>query len=211
MELRNRLFDEEELFTYLDFLSTGNGMTETNKALYYMRDKHSGQYRKTGKHSSEQVPYINHPLIMAYHAYSLGIEDDIILAAILLHDVVEDTDVTLEELPFSPDVRALVGLVTFAVIPGKTKEESKDEYYKAIRCNGKACLIKLIDRCNNVSTMSAGFDRDKLIEYIDETEQYVLPLAEALKNDHPEYSDIAFVVKYQIIAVIETIKNLITD
>ena len=61
-----------------------------------MRTKHSGQYRRQSKYSgdSEKVEYINHPLMMACHAQAMGIKDDDILSAILLHDVVEETDTT---------------------------------------------------------------------------------------------------------------------
>lgn len=131
------------------------------------------------------------------------------LASILLHDVVEDTGVTKEELPFSDEVKTIVGLVSFSVPAGKSKEESKEEYYKKISENGKACVVKIIDRCNNVSTMAGSFSKEKLEEYINETEKYVLPLTTVLKNQYPEYSELSFVVKYQIIGVLETIKNML--
>ena len=90
-----------------------------------------------------------------------------------------------------------------------TKAQAKDRYFSTIRTNGKACIIKIIDRCNNVSDMAGSFGREKLLEYIEETETYILPLIRVLKNDYPEYSDIAFLVKYHIISLIETIKNLL--
>ena len=92
-----------------------------------------------------------------------------------------------------------------------TKEEAKKAYYAAIAGNAKACLVKILDRCNNVSTMAGTFRREKLIEYIAETEEYVLPLTEVLKNQYPQYAGITFMVKYHIVSVLETIKNLIVD
>ena len=55
------------------------------------------------------------------------------MAAILLHDVVEDTGMKLEELPFPDEVQRLVQLVTFRECPGKSKEEAKADYYERIR------------------------------------------------------------------------------
>ena len=56
---------------------------------------HEGQQRKSGE------PYIVHPLTMACNALALGIRDDKVVATILLHDVCEDCDVSLKELPIS--------------------------------------------------------------------------------------------------------------
>jgi len=209
MEFRDRLFKEDNMYTRVKSFAQSENLTETYKALPYMKEHHAGQFRKKGKHSDEMVEYINHPLLLACHAHAMGIRDDKLIAALLLHDVVEDTDVSMEELPFSDEVKELVRLVTFAKIEGMTKEESKAVYYDAIGKNGKACVIKVIDRCNNVSTMGASFSKEKLVNYINETERYILPLLTTLKNNYPEYSDVAFIAKYHILSVIETIKNLI--
>lgn len=207
--IRDRLFQEDNMFTRLRSTASAEKLDETYRALQYIRERHAGQFRKLGIFSKEKVLYINHPLLMACHAHALGIRDDALLASILLHDVVEDTGVTKEELPFSDEVKTIVGLVSFSVPAGKSKEESKEEYYKKISENGKACVVKIIDRCNNVSTMAGSFSKEKLEEYINETEKYVLPLTTVLKNQYPEYSELSFVVKYQIIGVLETIKNML--
>ena len=209
LRFRTRLFQEENMFTRLRTFALAEHLPETYKALAYMREHHMGQYRRKRRFSSELVQYINHPLIMTCQAHALGIRDDNLLAAILLHDVVEDTEVRLEELPFPEEVRELVGLVTFRIPEGMTKAQAKDAYFAAIQKNGKACLIKIIDRCNNVSDMAGAFSRGKMLQYIEETEIYVLPLTRVLKNEYPEYSDMAFLLKYQIISLIETIKSLI--
>ena len=199
------------MFTRMKTFSEINHLSQTFKALHYMRERHAGQLRKKGKYNTTDVLYINHPLVMACQAVAFGIMDDELLSAILLHDVVEDTGVAKEELPFSERIQELVGLVSFSVPEGKTKKEAKRDYYKAISENPEACLIKILDRCNNVSTMAGTFGRKKLVEYIEETEEYVLPLTDILKNQYPEYSGISFMVKYHIVSVLETVKNLIVD
>jgi len=67
---------------------------------------------------------------------------------------------------------------------------------------------KFLDRCNNVSTMGCSFDKARRAKYIRETEEYVLPLTEILKNRSLQYSDLAFLIRYQIISILETIKCL---
>ena len=206
---RDRLFDESKMFTRMRTVAQTERFDETYRALTYMRESHKGQVRKKMKHSSELVPYINHPLMMGLHAYYLGIRDDSILAAILLHDVVEDTEITLDELPFTDEIKEIILLVTFSLPEGMDKEQAKKVYYEKIKGNGKACVVKVIDRCNNVSTMAASFSRNKMIEYVRETEEYVMPLLEELKAFYPEYADMTFVVKYHIVSILETVKHLV--
>ena len=139
----------------------------------------------------------------------MGIKDDEIIAAILLHDVVEDTDASLDDLPVTDSIKEIVSLVTFNKHDGMAKEEAKEEYYKRIAENDKAIIVKIIDRCNNLSTMAACFTKQKIVEYIDETEKYIIPLISIIKNKSIQYSNVAFIVKYHIISVIESIKPLI--
>ena len=68
-------------------------------------------------------------------------------------------------------------------------------------------MIKLLDRCNNVSGMAACFSKEKLVEYIKETESFVYPLLHIAKNDYPMYSNQVFLVKYHMTSVIEAIKR----
>ncbi|MEE8827503.1 MAG: HD domain-containing protein [Eubacteriales bacterium] len=184
-------------------------LAETQRALVYMKEKHEGQYRKAGQASGTRVPYIIHPLMMACHAHALHIRDDRTLAAILLHDVCEDCGVRPEELPFSDRVKELVDLLTFRIPDGMTKQEATEAYYRRIRGDSTAVLIKALDRCNNVSTMAHAFSVEKMVEYIEETETYVLPMLKTVKSVSREYDDAAFVLKYHMVSVLESLKNML--
>ena len=209
MNFRSRLFHENNMYTRVKTIAQTEQLENTLIALGFMREKHKGQFRKGSRFATESVEYINHPLMMACHALAMGIKDDSVLAAVLLHDVVEDTETDLNDLPVSEETKEIVNLLTFRILPDKTKEESKAVYYETIKQNKKACIVKIIDRCNNVSTMAGCFKREKIIEYIDETEKYIMPIIKTIKNRYPEYSDAAFIVKYQIISLIESIKSLL--
>ena len=195
--LSDRLFHEDRMYTYVKTYATMKGLVQTIEVLPYARELHKGQVRK-GK---EEVPYIYHPLLMACHALSLGLDDDNLVSAILLHDVCEDCGVAIEELPVNAEVKNAVRLVT--------KDDSKDEetYYKDIGENCIATMIKLIDRCNNVSTMSTGFSKEKIIEYINETEMYVYPLLRKAKTKYAKYSNQVFLIKYHMTSVVATLKH----
>lgn len=204
--IRDRLFHEDNMYVKMKEFALSENLKETNMALQFMRKQHDGQFRKQGKFTSVRIQYINHPLLMACQAHAFGIRDDVLLSSILLHDVVEDTGITVNELPFSSEVKEIVDLVSFSLPAGMTKDQAKAAYYERLKNNGKACVVKIIDRCNNVSTMAGSFSAKKLNEYIGETEKYIMPIFDVLKDNYPEYRDIAFLVKYHILSVIETIK-----
>ena len=195
------VFNHEKMYTFLKGYAIGAGMTETLKALSYARDKHTGQTRKSGE------PYIMHPLTMACNAAAMDIRDDYVIASILLHDVVEDCGVSFVELPVCKEVKIAVKYLTFKVEEGETKEEAKKRYYSLMIENKEATIVKLIDRCHNVSTMAGVFSRAKLEEYIEETREYVLPLLRRAKNTYPEISNISFLLKYQITSLLNAIES----
>ena len=114
---------------------------------------HANQVRSSGE------PYITHPVAVAYILLELGMDTDTICAA-LLHDVVEDTDVTLEELKklFGQDVAMLVdGVTKLGKIPLFTKEEQQAENVRkillAMSQDIRVIIIKLCDRLHNMRTL----------------------------------------------------------
>jgi len=197
--MASAVFNSEKMYTYLRGFASGAGMKETLKALSYAREKHSGQFRKSGD------PYIVHPLTMACNAVSMGIKEDSVIATILLHDVCEDCGVGFKELPVGDVVRRGVELMTFNVMDGETKDIAKNRYYNLLLESREATIAKLVDRCHNVSSMAGTFSVEKLKAYIEETRHYVLPLLRKAKTMYPEDADIFFMLKYHIVSVVDSI------
>ena len=201
-------FSPEHMYSRLVSTAQIEKLSETYAALPYMKEKHAGQTRKPTLFSGKRVPYIVHPLTMACHAHALGIREDKILATILLHDVCEDCGVAPEELPFSAEVREAVKLLSFQIKPGETRANAKERYYAAIAENRIARIVKILDRCNNISAMASSFSQKKLISYSDETETYVMPMLEKAKYAIPEYADAFYLLKYHMRSVLESIKAM---
>ena len=208
--IADSLFSPEHMYSRIAVTSELEGLRETSSALRFMKKQHEGQYRKPSLFSDVKVPYIVHPLMMACHAHALGIREDKILVAILLHDVCEDCGVKPEDLPFSEEVREAVRLLSFQVKPGETRSDAKKRYYAAIAENRVARIVKILDRCNNISTMASSFMQKKLVAYVDETETYVMPLLEQAKYAIPEYADAFYLLKYHMRSVLESIKAMAT-
>lgn len=207
--LKDAMFSIKNMEKKVRDIARARGMEQTLKALRFAKKYHEGQYRKV-KEGREEIDYIIHPLMIACHAFALGIADDNLVSACLLHDCLEDTPATEDDLKWlSEEAMEAVKLVTFEQLEGKSKEESKKIYYKKISKNGLASMVKLLDRCNNVSQMAIGFKKGKMAEYIDETEEYVLPLLEKVKHEYDEYYNATFLLKYQMLSVLETLKRVL--
>lgn len=154
---------------------------------------HHNQKRESGE------PYITHPLAVAYILLELGMDTDTICAA-LLHDVVEDTDCTLEELQkkFGADVAMLVnGVTKLGKVEIFTKEEQKAENIRKILLamseDIRVIIIKLADRLHNMRTLN--FCRDEKRRTIaHETMNIYAPIAHRLgiRSIKDELEDLAF-------------------
>lgn len=194
----------EHMYTFIKVKAQSLGFTQTLKALPLMRSKHEGQFRKG---MVEKAPYRVHPLTLACHALAMGIEEDDVLAALLLHDVLEDTDAKADELDVNPQVLEAVQLVSYNTYDGE-KDEIKPLYYENISKNELASLVKCIDRCNNLSCMADGFTRQKMIKYVSDTERYLMPLLDVIKAV-PKWNNAAWLLRYQVTALMESFKRIL--
>ena len=199
------LFSEKHMYTFIKGYASSKNWTNTLSALKYARSSHDGQTRK----GDFAIPYITHPLNIACHAMSLEIEEDEVIAAALLHDVCEDCDILPEELPVSEEVQEAVRLLTRIPMEGESREDTLQRYYGRLIKNRQATIVKLLDRCNNVSFMTFAFPDDKIRDYIAETRTYVLPLLEEARTRYPVYGNAYFLVKYHICSVINSIDVLV--
>lgn len=191
-------FSVDRMHTYLRGYYAAMGWKDAQAALAFAREKHAGQYRKGGE------PYLVHPLTMACHAAALGIRSEAVAVACLLHDVCEDCGVDPMDLPVSnQETKDAVRLLTHA------KGVPLADYYTGISKNAVASITKILDRCDNVSTMGGVFSNAKTLSYVEETETYVMPLWRTAKDRWPEYADALFVLKYHILSVTSGLASVI--
>lgn len=199
---KEALYNWEHMKTYVKTTARNFKMSDTLKAVDFAVEAHEGQRRK-----KSDTPYIYHPLNMACHALSMGIKEDAIIAAILLHDVIEDCKKTADELPVSEEAKHIVVLLTHEKTNDADRRQVMDAYYKAIVADPKAALVKCIDRCNNLTTMSWGLSRERIYRMISETEQYYPALLKSIKAT-TEYGDAAWLLQYQIESMLDIYKRL---
>ena len=149
------------------------------KAYNFAEEKHHNQYRKSGE------SYIIHPLNVAYILAQIGLDDNTICAA-LLHDVVEDTDVTNEDIKkqFGEEIAEMVAGVTKLSNMQFTsvEEQQVEDYRKMFLAMGKdirVIILKLADRLHNMRTLKY-LKRDRQIANAKETMELYAPLANRL-------------------------------
>ena len=203
--LSDRLFSETRMATYVGAYCNAKHLYQTRRALAFAKKKHSGQFRKVG-HGDERIPYIYHPLLLTCHALALGLEDDDLLSACLLHDVCEDCAVKPEELPVSEATKEAVRLLTKSENFEKT-DKDETAYYDGIAGNRIATMVKLLDRCNNIASMATSFSDEKMSEYIIETQKYIHPLMEKARDDYPQYANQLFLIRYHMNSVLEALRH----
>ena len=154
-------------------------LKKIRKAYDFAKEKHGDQLRRSGE------PYIIHPVQVAYTLAELGLDESTISAA-LLHDVVEDTEVTREELAktFSEEIAEMVdGVTKLGKLNYTSKEEEQVENYRkmflAMGKDIRVIMIKLADRLHNMRTLRF-LTRDRQIANARETMDLYAPLANRL-------------------------------
>ena len=145
------------------------------KAAHFAAQKHRGQRRK----DKDISPYINHPISVAKIISEIGnVEDPEVLSAALLHDTLEDTKTTPEELidNFGERVCSLVQEVTDdKTLPRLQRKQRQIDHANEI--SEGAVLIKLGDKISNVTDIAnippTNWDRNRRLEYFDWAEKVI--------------------------------------
>jgi guanosine-3',5'-bis(diphosphate) 3'-pyrophosphohydrolase len=153
-------------------------VTAILKALHFAADKHRDQRRK----DEDASPYINHPIEVAELLARIGgVTDLITLQGAILHDTIEDTDTSPEELEreFGPEVRRVVEEVTDDKnLPKADRKRLQIEH--APHISERARLVKLADKMSNVRSVTvtppATWPLERRQEYLDWTEQVIAGL-----------------------------------
>ncbi len=165
----------EQLVTYLD----QQQVEEVEQAYVFARDAHEGQKRSSGD------PYITHPVAVARILSEIHLDHQTIMAA-LLHDVIEDTEVSRDELAekFGESVAELVeGVSKLTKIKFSTRAEAQAENFRkmmmAMVRDIRVIMIKLADRLHNMRTLGS-LKTEKRRRIANETLEIYSPIANRL-------------------------------
>ena len=180
------------LVAKLGYLSVSD-IELVRKAYKFADEAHLGQLRKNGE------PYITHPIAVATQCTEWKLDAQALMAA-LMHDVMEDCDVSKSELieKFGSSVAELVdGLTKLDKLEFNTREENQAESFRkmllAMARDVRVILIKLADRTHNMRTMS-DMPREKWGRISSETLEIYAPIAHrlGLNQTYRELQDLSF-------------------
>jgi len=195
----------EDLLKSLRKDTSKESRQKIKEAFEFANEAHKGVRRRSGE------PYIMHPLAVAKIATrEIGLGTTSVIAA-LLHDVVEDTDYTVEDISnlFGPKVASIVdGLTKISGVMGSDTSQQAESFRKMILTladDVRVILIKIADRLHNMRTL-ASMPEHKQVKIASETLYIYAPLAHrmglhaikteledlSMKYEHPE--------EYQVIA-----------
>jgi GTP diphosphokinase / guanosine-3',5'-bis(diphosphate) 3'-diphosphatase len=151
------------------------------QAAAFAAEKHRKQRRK-----DIETPYINHPIQLAYILVQADVEDPTILAAALLHDTIEDTNTTLDEIEivFGYEIARIVAECSDDKKLSKL-ERKQAQIDHAAKLSRAARLVKLADKIANVSDIEgappAGWSLERKREYFDWSKAVV----DQMRGTHP--------------------------
>ena len=170
------------LFSYLATRTSAEQMESIKRGYEFAFEAHSAQRRRSGE------PYIIHPIAVAtILAQELELSDNTVIAA-FLHDVVEDTKYTIEDIQvrFGDDVAKLVDAVTKRKKEKYRHSKQVDNYrqiLESVHYDVRALLIKLADRLHNMRTLDS-MSAAKQMKIAGETDYFYAPLANRLGLYH---------------------------
>lgn len=204
-ELKPVNFDVSHMFTFVKGRAQMLGFSQTLAVMDLLRPAH-GEQKRRSKYGFE-CPYMAHPLTMACHALAMGLREDDVLAAALAHDMVEDAHMKPAELPVGDRVREAVRLVSKNMYD-PNEPDWMEQYFANIRKNPLACMVKCLDRTNNLAGMADAFSREWMIRYTAETDRYYPALLDVIKKV-PEWNDAWWLLRYQMMTMTEAFKRLL--
>jgi guanosine-3',5'-bis(diphosphate) 3'-pyrophosphohydrolase len=173
------MIDVQEICSSVSGYDPSADLALIQRSYEFAADRHSGQRRRSGD------PYVVHPVGVAHIISQLRLDVPSICAG-LLHDCVEDTSATAEDIGrlFGTEIQFLVeGVTKLGQIPWNTREERQAENFRkmllAMARDIRVILIKLADRVDNMRTLQ-HMPRDKQERISRETREIYAPLANRL-------------------------------
>jgi GTP diphosphokinase / guanosine-3',5'-bis(diphosphate) 3'-diphosphatase len=197
-ESEQKLTIDDLCFATSNYLESKQ-VEDIRRAYFYAEKAHEGQLRRSGE------PYITHPLAVAHVLAIMHMDHECIMAG-LLHDVIEDTDVSSEELAaeFSEEVALLVGGVSkLAQAAFETRRHAQAENLRkmllAMSQDIRVIIVKLADRLHNMRTL-VHMPPEKRRRIAHETLEIYAPIAQRLGMNlmRCELEDLGFHVLYPI-------------
>ncbi len=181
--LRERLSDEQHMHTQLKTALRLGNYANAYRALGHVDERCEKDLKPAGR-----------AMHTTCHALALGIASDELLTLLLLGGYAEETGIPALDLP----------------VPAEYREPLR-EFLARNTSSGsdEVRLARCIDGVYSLSTAAIGLTREETAEAVEAAEREILPQLKTLKNDRPEWNNAVYLLRYQVLALIETLKRLL--
>ena len=193
----------QKKFTFLRGVCSDGKHPNTSAALGFARKMHEGQKRDGGE------PYIIHPLSLACDAVGMNLNDDVLLAMLLLHDIPEDIGTLVMDLDVDDETKRAVECMTIRKMGNETKLETKKRYYQTLSTNKYAILGKGLDRRNNLSTIARAKGKASIVKNCFETWFFLIPLLKEAKGIYANYSNQIHTIRTDLAGYVDILSVLV--
>ena len=204
-EWRRRFFNPEHMYYFIQATALSKKLYQTTSALPFIKKTyHSG---KNSDLFLDDYASIDHPLTIACEALVMGVDDDNIVASLLLHDILSVSEITVKDLPFSPPICEIVELISR--YPSTKDERAKSNYYKLISEKPSAAFVLCMDRLNTLASLAMTSGRKDTSNYIAEIEKYVVPLFQMINERESKLTNPVWLLRYHMYSLLELYKHLL--
>lgn len=191
----------DKTFYFIKGFAVGKSMSNTLKALPLAKEYYKDLTRKSGD------SFIIHPLRVCSYLISLKIDDDIICAAALLHEIIKKCHLPFNGIEIVTKYHIDNSVLELIRLVSNSENYPLDLYYDSLKQNPKAMLLKLSNRAHTCTTL-IDFSTDEFKSYVEECEKYIYPLCEYGINHYPKYAYSIQVMHYHISSLCNIVKSL---
>lgn len=191
----------DKTFYFIKGFAIGKSMPNVLKALPLAKEYYKDLTRKSGD------SFIIHPLRVCSYLISLKIDDDIICAAALLHEIIKKCHLPYNGIEIVTEHHMDNSVLELIRLVSNSEKYLLDLYYDSLKQNPKAMLLKLSNRAHTCTTLIDS-SPDEFKSYVEECEKYIYPLCEYGIKHYPEYAYSIQVMHYHISSLCNIVKSL---
>lgn len=194
LNLKDVISEEEyyKSFFFIKGFAIGKSSRQnTLKALSLAKEYYKNFTRKSGD------PFIIHPLRVCSYLISLKIDDDIICAAALLHEIIKKCNLPYHGIEIVTKHHLDPLILDYIRLLANIEQYPIELFYEVLKQNPKVLLLKLSNRAHTCTTLIDSSDAE-ITAYIEECEKYIYPLCEYAIAHYPEYSNNIQILRYHI-------------
>jgi len=191
----------EKPFYFISGFAVAHKMSNTSKALALARKYYDGYTRKSGD------PFIIHPLRVASYLIALKIDDDKIIAAALLHEIIKKCHLEYNGYEIVTKYHLNPEILDYIRLLANSEHYPLDVYYASLQESPEVLLLRLSNRAHTCTSL-LDYSPDDVYDYLSEWKNYIINLCEYGIKHYPMYSNSISVMQFHIDAVCNIVSHL---